>query len=492
MNKKLLIIGLIASIVLPQFSVQAKNTGPTQATLVSPKGEKVVIISGTDVAKDYFKLGYVIDSKFKPLLGAVINQAPSLFETSLASAINSSVTSMTLVSGKDRSGKSLSGNICFTIDSGLTTTEFVCGVANGTSITSMTRGIAPDGVTSTSSLKFSHRYGSDVKVTDFPVLQQYGRILNGQDSLPNKLFYNVGVADTGAGASSTNIMSKAYIDSVGAGGFTAANASTTQGIRVLGTAPETIGVQSSSTGGIGIDGANGLYIKASSTSGLKTNSNGLYFDSSVDQNWTGTNTNMTIINSYIASTSISIGNLVMISTTTGAIILASASSTPGQGNDYEFIGIAKSSSSNGLPVLVQTSGVVTGLSGLVANKTYFVSNVAGQASTSMGIYPIMVGKSLSSTSILLQRNKTVGLPISQAAGTYIAPTDGNIFTYVQRVSAGNPACSISVNGVTVSAFNNNAAQNIGGSCSGTVRKGDTYVASVTSDGNTTVYFIPTN
>ena len=109
---------------------------------------------------------------------ATVYQAPPLFDTSLASAISSSATSMTLESGTLRDGTLLNGNYCFTIDSGTTVTEFVCGTASGTSVTNMIRGIGSDGITSTSSLEFAHRYGADVKVTDFPVIQQHANLLS--------------------------------------------------------------------------------------------------------------------------------------------------------------------------------------------------------------------------------------------------------------------------------------------------------------------------
>src|SRR5690348_15688370 len=67
--------------------------------------------------------------------GASIPVVVSLFETSLQSKINTSDTSMTLVSGTDRQGNSLSGFICFTIDEGTSNVEFVCGTASSTSVT---------------------------------------------------------------------------------------------------------------------------------------------------------------------------------------------------------------------------------------------------------------------------------------------------------------------------------------------------------------------
>src|SRR4051812_45523602 len=60
------------------------------------------------------------------MIGATIPVVVSLFETSLQSSISTSDTSMTLVSGTDRAGVSLSGYSCFTIDEGSSSAEFVC------------------------------------------------------------------------------------------------------------------------------------------------------------------------------------------------------------------------------------------------------------------------------------------------------------------------------------------------------------------------------
>lgn len=155
--------------------------------------------------------------------GDTINQSPALFETSLASAINSSQNSMTLVSGSLRDGTTLSGNYCFTIDSGLTTTEYVCGVASGTAVTALTRGIGSDGITSFGSLEYPHRYGADVKITDFPQLQQQTRLLNGQGTFPNILSYSSSTPTSTVGSNIYNIPNVGYVNSVASSGAPDAN-----------------------------------------------------------------------------------------------------------------------------------------------------------------------------------------------------------------------------------------------------------------------------
>ena len=55
-------------------------------------------------------------------LGASLPSGTAVFETSLASRINSTETSLTLVANRVRGGGTLSGHQCFTIDEGRTVT----------------------------------------------------------------------------------------------------------------------------------------------------------------------------------------------------------------------------------------------------------------------------------------------------------------------------------------------------------------------------------
>jgi len=108
----------------------------------------------------------------------------------LASKISSSATSMTLVSGSDKAGNDLSGHMCFIIDEGTASEEFVCGTASSTAISSMTRGLDPqDGKTEITALKEAHRRGASVKVTNFPQLGILSRIMNGDEDFPNIIQY---------------------------------------------------------------------------------------------------------------------------------------------------------------------------------------------------------------------------------------------------------------------------------------------------------------
>lgn len=168
-------------------------------------------------------------------LGAAIPQVIALFETSLQAKITSSATALTLVDGTDKAGNTLSGNYGFIINEGASNEEFVSCQCTGTACTSCLRGVSPvTGNTEVAALKFEHRRGESVKLTDFPVLGVMKRVLNGEEGLPNTIYYDT---DNTATASSTAIATKGYVDSVAMqGGVTSTEALT--GIVQLGTQQE--------------------------------------------------------------------------------------------------------------------------------------------------------------------------------------------------------------------------------------------------------------
>lgn len=181
-------------------------------------------------------VAYVVDLQ-RPL-GAVLPQAPAVFETSLQSPITSSATSMTLTANAIRGGDTLSGYNCFTIDEGSAQAEFVCGTVSGTSVTSMLRGVKPStGTTTTATLQFAHRRGANVKITDFPVIQILKAQNSGQDTFQNILYYDSTSAVCDGTVSNYAICGKAYIDGVAVSGASNAN-ETTKGIIELATALE--------------------------------------------------------------------------------------------------------------------------------------------------------------------------------------------------------------------------------------------------------------
>lgn len=146
--------------------------------------------------------------------GSILPTPVAQFQTSLASSISSSDTTMSLVSATDKEGVTLaSSTYGFILDEGTGSDEFVLANCTGTACTGMTRGISvTSGTTSVASLKKAHRRGASVKITDAPLLLILTRIASGQDSFPNKLSY-------GSSPSLTNgndIPNKTYVDTYGA------------------------------------------------------------------------------------------------------------------------------------------------------------------------------------------------------------------------------------------------------------------------------------
>lgn len=200
----------------------------------------------------------------QPMVGDALPQSVALFETSLASPISSSATSMTLTANSIRGGGALSGYNCFTVDEGSTSAEFICGTVASTAVTSLERGISPStGTTTVAALQFAHRRGAQVKITDFPIIQILKAQNNGEGTYDNILNYQY--SPTFLTASSTAIVSKGYVDGLAFGG-------TIAGVTAGGTGQSTL-PQDMLLVGNGVSGITGTssptvaYVTATSTTG---------------------------------------------------------------------------------------------------------------------------------------------------------------------------------------------------------------------------------
>jgi len=189
-------------------------------------------------------------------MGATIPVVPALFRTTLATKISSTATSMTLTTGTDKSGDALAGYICFAIDEGMSSEEFVCGTTAGTAVTSMIRGIDPvDGDTEVTSLKKAHRRGAIVKVTNYPQLGILSRILNGDETLPNIITYAAANTFT---AGSNQVPSVKYVDDVSIAGA-ADGTTTTKGLFEMATTAEILTVVTTGSTGAYLVAPNSLF-----------------------------------------------------------------------------------------------------------------------------------------------------------------------------------------------------------------------------------------
>jgi hypothetical protein len=224
---------------------------------------------------------------------AALPSGTAIFETSLQDRISSSDTSMSLVSVSIRGGATLSGYQCFTIDEGRSDSEFVCGTVSGTTVSALERGLDPsNGTTTVTALRFQHRKGADVKITDFPLIQRIKAQVNGEDGFNNLLNYKY--SPSYVGASTTAIVSYGLLQQTSFAGTVNAD-DATKGIVELATGAE--GAAGTSIGGTGARLAIGANI-ATSTCQYAANSalftllsNGKLSSNCVDQtasySWSG-------------------------------------------------------------------------------------------------------------------------------------------------------------------------------------------------------------
>lgn len=238
-----------------------------------------------------------------------IESPVALFETSLASSISSSATSMSLVSATTLDGSTLaSSTYSFIIDEGTASQEFVIADCTGTVCTNMERGIsAITGSTSVTALQFAHRRGASVKITDAPILIKLTRIANGIGTFPNIISYTSHPTFT----ATTNIVDKKYVDDTAFSGAGVIDATTAaRGVVELATQAETsAGTANGSSGVLVIPNSTATSTYNSATAPLRvvvTKNDGL-----IDQNFLGLsaytgsiNINSGTGNSNIASTSI--------------------------------------------------------------------------------------------------------------------------------------------------------------------------------------------
>ncbi len=106
---------------------------------------------------------------------------------------------------------------------------------------------------------------------------------------------------------------------------------------------------------------------------------------------------------YIAS----VGLTPVTAVSFGYVAKTTAVSTTNtaQANKYSnFVGFATNSASATGSVVVQTDGVVTGLSGLVALSTYYLSDTSATLSTTAGTNSKKIGVALTSTTLLIRQD----------------------------------------------------------------------------------------
>lgn len=265
-------------------------------------------------------------------LGTTIPIVVALFETSLASKITSTATSMTLITGTDKEGNSLSGTYGFVIDEGTASEEFVTASCTATACSSLARGISVvTGNTEITALKKSHRRGASVKISNHPQLAVISRILNGDETIPNIISYASQPTFTG----NEEIPTKKYVDDTVSAGAPDAS-TTTKGLVEIATTAELIaGTASGGTSAL-LVAPNSFFNDGSSATNLVpvTGTDGKlsqgFLDLTEGYTWTGAhvfNTNDIDIN-----VNVDISGTLAVGSTTTFTGAPSYASDPGSAN----------------------------------------------------------------------------------------------------------------------------------------------------------------
>lgn len=138
--------------------------------------------------------GYVPEKNFGGSTQA--SDVIALFTTSLASKITSTQTTLTLTSALDKDGTALaSSTYGFIIDEGTATEELILADCTSTACTNLTRGLSVrTGTTTVSALRYEHRRGAEIKITDAPSLIFATNVFRGKQNIENAMTYNTAVS----------------------------------------------------------------------------------------------------------------------------------------------------------------------------------------------------------------------------------------------------------------------------------------------------------
>lgn len=302
----------------------------------------------------------------------------ALFETTLASAISATATTLTLTSASDKEGTSLANDTYgITVDEGSANEEFIVAEINGTAGTNAKRGISVvNGTSEVASLKKAHRRGATVKITNAPVLPIISRILRGEET--------VDYTPTENG----HLVTKGYADNIGLEGAPNAGAST-KGVTKLSVAPV------SSTEPIAV-GDNDQRMPTEDEKDAMAGSAGTP---------SATNkfvTEQGISNSLTAGEALTGATLpqpVYVDTTSGKVYLCDANVS----TKLQFVGFATTTASADASVVVKTDGVVAGFTGLTVGVEYYLNDAVGTISATKGTNTVRVGIALSATQLLITR-----------------------------------------------------------------------------------------
>lgn len=309
MKKLSTILSVIASMLVSSVASAALfvSPGDTLSAIARQYNTTVSALAERNGIKnpDLIYVGQKLETD--DALGAAIPIVVATYQDSLASRISSSATSFTLVRGTDKQSRNLNGFYGFVADEGTTSEEFITANCVATACTIVSRGIdVVDGETSVTALKFEHRRGASIKITNFPQLAILSRILNGQESASSTFMFGGGTtADNKTLIADNGVTNKPFLrynetsgrwqfsdDGLNTTNFATSSAaglsaSSTKGIFIT---DSFIGVNASSTFGLAFDADGKLIVSASSTGGIGFSSGGaLQVDGSDNFTFSGNN-----------------------------------------------------------------------------------------------------------------------------------------------------------------------------------------------------------
>lgn len=300
---KKIILLLIAFMILAPLSAVSVSAAPEMATVVNPiTGERKAVDVGDPTAFDggfvlemflfdEDALGYSVVTNYKTTVNTPMGISQDYIPVSSLTTKDDHVLTIDDV---DRA--------FLVIEPGKRKEEIVlCTSLNSSTVrwTDCTRGLAFYGKSLASvqdNIK-THSSGSIVVMSN--THQVYDQFINKDDDQTiggDKWFTGTTTFSKLPIATSTitpwdnkQLTPKKYVDDIGASGFTSSNASTTNGLETYGTFPETVGINASTTSGLDFNTDGSLEIVASSTGGIKSDSNGVAVDGSDNFFFSGNN-----------------------------------------------------------------------------------------------------------------------------------------------------------------------------------------------------------
>jgi len=389
------------------------------------------------------------------------------YEARTTSYISSSATTIPVNSTLDKAGNQIViTNISssstpyayFSLEPGTSREEIIaCSAVASTNWSSCLRGLSfqAGSMTPSTTLQYAHNAGSRMVMTDVgQFFTEYVSISGTQTIFDLKTFNQLPRA-TSTSALATNaaeFATKYYVDQVGAGGFTSSNVDPTKGLYATGAVPEKVGIFLSST-------SSGLYfnstwspnypltVQTSSTGGLVVNGVGsLIIDTSDAQTWTGvqtfsstvvasvgitipapteatSGTNMSYVSNSItansatgtASVNITAGQALYISATSTQLLQTNTSVAS---STYQFVGVAVGTVTVGQTVTyTKPGGINCSQSGLSTGIAYYLNGTAGQMSITPGTFSARIGRATSAGCLQVESPKFVKTGTFTISGT---------------------------------------------------------------------------